>query len=57
MITRESASVVIDTSAGFSIITVLVGFIVLSLFVFFMTLFYNPLRFDVKKNGNYSGIG
>jgi hypothetical protein len=56
MITREIASVAIDTLAGFSIIAVLVGFIVLSLFVFFMALFYNPLRFDVNKNGNCSGI-
>ena len=50
MITKESVSIVIDISAGFSIITVLDEFAVLSLFVFFMALFYYPLRFDVKKN-------
>lgn len=50
MITKESVSVAIDIPAGFSIIAVLDGFVVLSLFVFLIAIFYYSLRFDVKKN-------
>jgi hypothetical protein len=55
MITKEIVSVVIDAPAGFSIIAELAGFVVLSRFVFFMAIFYYPLRFDVKKNATCPG--
>ena len=49
MIRRESDSVVSDTLTGFSLFSVLAGFKVLSLFVFFMALFSYPLCVDINK--------